>query len=121
MYGGGFGMQPPMFGGGYGGGFGNPFGQSFYGGIGGMFPGMGGGYGMRPPSYGGFGGGNYNFGPQPAQPIRPMPGSFDPRRGMPIMRTQGPDNIGGGRPAMMQTQGPESLGFGQMEFLTNKK
>jgi len=70
MYGGGFGMQPPMFGGGYGGGFGNPFGQSFYGGIGGMFPGMGGGYGMRPPSYGGFGGG---FNKPMPQPIRPAP------------------------------------------------
>lgn len=106
MYGGGFGMQPPMFGGGYGGGFGSPFGQSFYGGIGGMFPGMGGGYGMRPPSYGGFGGSNYNFGPQPALPIkRPMP---EP---MPIMRTQGPDNIGGGRPFLqrVETKGPESL------------
>jgi len=79
MYGGGFGMQPPMFGGFgmqppmYGGGF-NPFSQNFYGGIGSMFPGMGGGYGMqRPPSYGGFGGDNYNFGPQLAQPITPKP------------------------------------------------
>lgn len=73
MYGGGFGMQPPMFGGGYGGGFGNPFGQSFYGGIGGMFPGMGGGYGIRPPSYGGFGGGFNRPMPQPMPPVRPMP------------------------------------------------
>lgn len=85
MYGGGFGMQPPMF----GGGFGSPFGQSFYGGIGGMFPGMGGGYGMqRPPSYGGFGGGNYNFGPQPALPIRPQPMPIvelgPPKRPMPV-------------------------------------
>ena len=107
MYGGGFGMQPPMFGGFgmqppmYGGGF-NPFSQNFYGGIGTMFPGMGGGYGMRPPMYGG----GYNRPmPQPMpQPIRPMP--IDRPRPikrpmpepMPIMRTQGPDNIGGGRP-----------------------
>jgi hypothetical protein len=61
-----------------------------------MFPGMGGGYGMqRPPSYGGFGGGNYNFGPQPALPIkRPMPGSFDPRRGMlQRVETKGPESL----------------------------
>jgi hypothetical protein len=27
-----------------------------------------------------------------------------------LMRTQGPDNIGGGRPAIMQTQGPDNIG-----------
>ena len=164
MYGGGFGMQPPMYGGGfgmmrpiYGGGFGSPFGQSFYGGIGGMFPGMGGGYGQRPPMYGGggFGGGNYNFGPQPALPIRPQPMPIRPPmdiirpvrppldggpvpqpiqrlerefpkdsndsdrfnrfqnlslRGRPasMMQTQGPDNIGGGRPVF--NKGPGSMG-----------
>lgn len=117
MYGGGFGMQPPMFGGFgmqppmYGGGF-NPFSQNFYGGIGSMFPGMGGGYEMqRPPSYGGFDGDNYNFGPQPAQPIRPKPMPQPMPEVMPIMQTQGPDNIGGGRPSLqrVETTGPESL------------
>jgi len=124
MYGGGFGMQPPMFGGGYGGGFGSPFGQSFYGGIGGMFPGMGGGYGMqRPPSYGGFGGGNYNFGPQPAQPIRPQPmlrpvrpslDSLRPVRPQPIQmlrqETKGPGNL------MRQRGGPVPLAQRQMQY-----
>ena len=129
MYGGGFGMQPPMYGGGfgmmrpiYGGGFGSPFSPGFGGGIGGMFPGMGGGYGMRPPSYGGIGGGYNRPMPQPMpQPIRPMPQPMPidrPRpikrpmpKPMPIMRTQGPDNIGGGRPFLqrVETKGPESL------------
>ena len=108
MYGGGFGMQPPMFGGFgmqppmYGGGF-NPFSQNFYGGIGSMFPGMGGGYGMqRPPSYDGFGDGNYNFGPQLAQPITPKP--------MPVRPSS--DSLRPARPIQMlgqETKGPESF------------
>jgi len=107
MYGGGFGMQPPMFGGGYGGGFGSPFGQSFYGGIGGMFPGMGGGYGMqRPPSYGGFGGGNYNFGPQPALPIRPQPMPRPVRPSLDSLRPTVPQPI---QMLEQETKGPESF------------
>jgi len=86
-----------------------------------MFPGMGGGYGMqRPPIYD-------NFGPQPAQPLRPQPMHQPPR-----LMKEPIDRIGNygldrrindvARPApMMRTQGPESLNFGQMEFLTNKK
>ena len=125
MYGGGFGMQPPMFGGGYGGGFGSPFGQSFYGGIGGMFPGMGGGYGMQrppmyggggfgggfrqqPPSYGGIGGGFGQPMPQPMPIGRPRPIKRPMPEVMPIMETQGPDNIGGGRPVF--NKGPGSMG-----------
>ena len=115
MYGGGFGMQPPMFGGGYGGGFGNPFGQSFYGGIGAMFPGMGGVYGMMPPSYGGFGGG-YNR-PMP-QPIKPMPQPMPIDRPRPIKRpmpelqveTKGPENL------MRKIGGPIPLANQQMNY-----
>jgi len=110
MYGGGFGMQPPMFGGFgmqppmYGGGF-NPFSQNFYGGIGSMFPGMGGGYGMqRPPSYGGFGGDNYNFGPQPAQPITPKP--MPVRPSLDSLRPTAPQPI---QMLRQETKGPESF------------
>jgi hypothetical protein len=117
--GGGYRRMPPMFGGG------SPFGPGFGGGIGGMFPGMGGGYGggfRQPPSFGGIGGGFRQPMPQPMpQPIRPMPQPMPidrPRpikrpmpQPMPIMRTQGPDNIGGGRPFLqrVETKGPGSF------------
>ena len=128
MYGGGFGMQPPMFGGGYGGGFGSPFGQSFYGGIGGMFPGMGGGYGMQrpsmyggggfgggfrqqPPSYGGIGGG---FG-QP-MPVRPQP---MPIGGLRPPKTPMPMPIDGPKPVF--NRGPGSLRRNEIDIARSPK
>lgn len=110
MYGGGFGMQPPMFGGFgmqppmYGGGF-NPFSQNFYGGIGSMFPGMGGGYGMqRPPSYDGFGDGNYNIQPHPALRITPKP--MPVRPSLDSLRPTAPQPI---QMLRQETKGPESF------------
>jgi hypothetical protein len=76
QYGGGYGQQP-SYGGGYGGGMG---GGNFGGNYGGN---MGGGYGQQPPSYGG--GGGFNQRPMPIRQIE----------GPAMMRTQGPDNLGG--------------------------
>jgi len=141
--GGGYGQRPPMYGGGgFGGGFRQP---PSFGGIGGGFrqpmpqpmpiqigrpqpmPIQVGGP-VRPPFL------------DKIRPVRPQPIEMLERqfpkdsndsdrfnrfqnlslRGRPasMMQTQGPDNIGGGRPAMIQTQGPENLGFGQMQYLS---
>jgi hypothetical protein len=112
QYGGGYGQQP-SYGGGYGGGMG---GGNFGGNYGGN---MGGGYGQQPPSYGGMGGGFGQPMPQPMPIDRPMPArppimdNYRPVNTRPapmLMQTQGPDNIGGIRPAIMQTQGPDNIG-----------
>ena len=134
--GGGYRRMPPMFGGGspFGPGFGGGIGGMFpgMGGGYGMRPpmygggGFGGGFRQQPPSFGGIGGGFNRPRPQPMpMPIdrpRPVfnrgPGSMG-RNEIHIARplniqerqTQGPDNIGGGRPFLqrVETKGPESL------------
>ncbi len=114
MYGGGFSMQPPIF----SGGFGNPFSPSFYGGIGGMFPGMGGGYGggfQRPPSFGGIGGGfNPGF-------LKPAPGTGMISRPSPIepIDVGRPPVVGG--PVPIRGPQPVKVGGPATGGLTNKK
>ena len=140
MYGGGFGMMRPIYGGGFGSPFSPGFGGGIGGmfpGIGGGYgmrpPMYGGGYNRPMPQPM-----PQPIRPAP-QPIRPMPQPIRPMpidrprpmpqpirpipidrprpikrpmpEPMPIMQTQGPDNIGGGRPFLqrVETKGPGNL------------
>jgi hypothetical protein len=85
-FGGGFGFQPPQ----YGGGFGQPFGGGF------QQPQYGGGFGFQPPQFGGFqnqGPGNAYARQNPYQPPAPPQFSQQPPPGMelnPDYRPRGP-------------------------------